>query len=351
MKNLNKTLITLLALPCLIFGLAFAEIEDSDCWKFGILSYQQSDNGFDIINNSRETNNNKYTDFLTIDQQRAIITKNDLSTALLNLKKYCCEKQLWWLKQSSNACKNDKNFFNDNAPDSPYLFDHLFDVIMRRLNWLSGDNNIYTKTQMTLDDKWVEWRDWISEKAGSTEWYIPEAINSKYNKIRNQSSPDLWFNITTQIYSTFWNLDDQSFLLYVSGKGWSDESKKIATAFQKYNERTLYDRYKNACALSEYFYSLLNLWVNSNNDKMQIIKKVAENSCDTIIDRQIESENSYVQVITKKTSSLFLSNYLEWYLTYLYNRQDKLEKLWTDTKNRRFDVTRAVPCLQSKCVQ
>jgi hypothetical protein len=37
--------------------------------------------------------------------------------------------------------------------DSPYLFDHLFDVVMRRLSGLTGESDIYTETNMSSDAK------------------------------------------------------------------------------------------------------------------------------------------------------------------------------------------------------
>jgi hypothetical protein len=45
------------------------------------------------VDQIRETTDYPYTNFLTIEQQKAIITKDDLNTALLNLKKYCCSKE------------------------------------------------------------------------------------------------------------------------------------------------------------------------------------------------------------------------------------------------------------------
>jgi hypothetical protein len=183
MKNLNKILLMITTLCCFIPCLTIAD--NSDCWIFGIDKYKQdwSQNWFSIVNQSRETNNNKFTDFLSIEEQKAIITKNDLNTAILNLKKYCCNNKLWWL--SNETCIDDTSFYNENSLDSPYLFDHLFDVIMRRLNWLDGDRNIYTKSEMSLDEKWVERRNFITEQAISLEWATPQGIWKKYKEFRS----------------------------------------------------------------------------------------------------------------------------------------------------------------------
>ena len=159
MKKINKIIITLVISLCCINCITFWD--NSDCWKFSELQYKQKwawDNGFRIVDLSWWTNDNIYSNFLTIDEQLKIIDKESLNTALLNLKKYCCTNQLWWMTEQSETCQNDKEFYNENALDSPYLFDHIFDVIMRRLTWLTWENDIYTKTNMTVDEKWQERR-------------------------------------------------------------------------------------------------------------------------------------------------------------------------------------------------
>ena len=349
MKNLNKILITLFTLPCLIFNLASAETDDSDCWRFGILSYEQeSDNGFYIVNQVRETEKNKFTNFLTIEEQKAIITKNDLNTAILNLKKHCCNNELWWLKQNSEPCKNDKPFFNDNSLDSPYLFNHIFDVIMRRLSWLSGEQYIYTKTNMTLDNTWAIRRWLINNRATSSEWTNPQIIISKYKQFRKQSPVESWYNISSEIYNEFKNVNksEQDFLQYIGWNFGNWESKTIVNALKNYNNRTLYDKYINSCALTEYFYTLL--WP-SPDDKNKIINAIP--TCKVKVEERIIWESNYVSLVVQRSASLFLANNIQWYTDYLSDRQLRFLDLRTNTKNRWLDVIRAVPCLQRKCVK
>ncbi len=335
MKNLNKILIIFSSLCCFMSGLALAD--NSDCWIFWIYSFQQnwSTNWFTIVNQSRETQN-EFTNFLTIDEQKAILTKNDLNTAILNLKKYCCNNEKWWLKKDDKTCTEDISFYNDNTLDSPYLFDHLFDVIMRRLNWLSGDNNIYTKTEMTVDNSWAERREFITDKALSSEWASVQSIKTKYNQFRKWQSE---YYIADKIYNMFWSLWSQDFLKYVKNSELSDSIKN-------YNEWSLYNRYKNACALSEYFYALLNV-SQTSTDK----EKIRSSSCEAIIDRQIIWDNEYTSLVTKNASNLFLTNYIKEYINYLSVRQLNVENLWKSTTDRWLDVIRGVPCLQRKCTK
>ena len=357
MKKLNKILLITSLLSCLALNITSAD--KSDCWIFWSLPYHHewsTSNGFDIVKQSRETTT-WFANFLTIDQQKSIITNNDLNTAILNLKRYCCDNGKWWLKKTDKTCKDDEIFFNDNSLNSPYLFDHLFDVIMRRLNWLGGEKEIYTKTKMTLDDKWEERRNWINEKAEDKKWSTPQTIYAEYYKMWNQSPASKWYDIKTLIYPQFWK-GNREFLNYIVWKWNSPESTTIANALQKYDDRTLYDRYSNACALAEYFYDLLEIGQDSS-DKKTVISELAKGNnwlegnnsmaCDDIIKRQKAWENNYVQLIIKRSSNRFLTNYMEWYLSYMYDRQQTLQKLRKDSSDRFWDIVRAVPCLQKKC--
>lgn len=349
MKISHKLLI--ISSTLIYFSLNFLLADDiTDCYKFWALSYKDKWS-FEIVDIVRETEQNKYTKFLTIDQQRNILKKDDLNTSILNLKKYCCENGKWnlWV----DTCEKDKPYFNDNALDSPYLFDHIFDVIMRRLNGLNWEKNIYTKTKMSLDDKWEERRKRIDKEAKSVSGSTPQTIITKYQQIWKQSPSSLWYNITQKIYGAFWN-ENSTFLSYVSWSWNSEESKQIAEAFKNYDKWTLYDRYINAWALSEYFYALL--WAPDKGKRDTIARLKDKNwswilQCDNIIAKQIDWEKNYVTLVTQRASNLFLFNFIEWYFSYLYERQQKLQKLRKDSSDRWLDVTREIECLQNVCTQ
>ena len=343
MRRLNKLLVSLIVLYCFTRGFTLAD--KSDCWIFWKLNFKQnwkSDDWIVFISQVWETDANS---FLTIEQQKNIITRDDLNTAVLNLKKYCCENELWWLGHST--CEWDSVFFNDNALDSQYLFDHIFDVIMRRLNWLTWDTDIYTKTNMTVDPKWQERREWITAKAEDLSWSDSQSIINWYSWTRMQSNPTLWYDIYNEIVWTI-SSDDKNFLRYVSWLWESEESKKVANAIKNYDKWTLYDRYNNACALSAYFYILLENQSNSD-DKNEVISKLRNWSCKRIVKAQIDGENKYVQLVVQRASNLFLSNYIEWYAWYLYDRWNQLKTLWKNSTDKFLDVVRGVPNLVKQC--
>ena len=93
-----------------------------------------------------------------------------------------------------------------------------------------------------------------------------------------------------------------------------------------------------------------DLWVDSE-DKDNTIDRLSDRSCDRIIERQIDWENAYVVLVIHKSANLFLSNLVEWYIWYLYQRQQKFEQQWTAIKNKRMDDVRWVPNLENRTVK
>ena len=350
MRKFNKILITSLFASLCLLNITLADNNpNSDCGKFAILSYQQKwDNWFNIVTKSWNTDKNKYSNFLTIEQQNAIIDNASLNTAILNLKKYCCENEQWGLTQKSKTCVDDKVFFNSNAMESPYLFDHLFDVIMRRLTGLTWEKYIYEYTNMTTDDKWTEWRTRINETAENTWGATPQVIINQYKQTRKQSPSSLWYDISSRIYATFQE-SDEVLLTYVSWQWSSEESERIANAIQQYDKRTLYDRYLNACAMTEYFYSLLDVWINSD-DRSAIKNRVSNWSCHNKVQTQINAENAYVKLVIQQSSNLFLSNYIKWYMDYLRGRSNNVISTQEKIKNWFLDIVNAIPKLIKQCV-
>ena len=239
--------------------------------------------------------------------------------------------------------------------DSQYLFDHIFDVMMRRLAWLTGDKNIFENSEMReVDDKWKEWRDFIMNKAEDLSWSDVQSIIDEYQKYWVKSNPNLWYDITEEINRTFGPNNDQDFLRYVvreNGDESTNQNGKVAEALKNYDKWTLYDRYSNVCALSKYFYALLNYQNSDNSDRGVIVNRLADWRCEQLVQSQIENENKYVQVVVQKSANLFEENYIEWYMQYLYDRSVKLKSLWKNVEDRWMDVIRAVPYLLKTCVK
>ena len=327
------------------FGLTLCLADDSDCGVFAIQQYINTwseKNWFDAVKKFRWTDQNIFSNFLSVDQQIDIIDTASLDTAILNLKNYCCTNSLWWLKPEFAICVDDHKFFNPNSLDSPYLFDHLYDVIMRRLTWLTWDTDIYNN--MTVDDKWAQRRWWISSVSESILWEAPQTIIDQYSWNRSKTHQ---YDILENVIWKFWS-DSTDFLRFVSWNWNSQESKQISNAIKNYHNRTLYDRYNNSCALAAYFYILL--WQNQSLwDKGRTVGSMT--NCKTITQNQIQNENNYTKMVIQKTANQFNKNYLEWYLSYMNDRFIKLNSSWKNSTDRFLDVVRAVPQLIKQCTK
>ena len=322
--------------------------DNTDCERFAPSLYYQSwaKNWFNEVKKSRWTTTSEYSNFLTTDEQLNIIDTESLDTALLNLKKYCCENKIWSINPDHNYCKTDHSFFNSNSLDSPYLFDHLFDVIMRRLSGLSWDTNIYNNMQ--LDNKWSKRRSQISSYAEGLSWTSPQLILNDYQNMRKSN---IEYDISSKVNNKFMSDSTSNFLSYVSGQWGSKESEEVANVFKNYENRSLYDRYRNACILTEYFYALL-LWGDTDSTaKNETIKNVAKWVCDDIVSNQIKSENIYTKLVMKKSANLFQKNYFEWYTSYMHNRMETLQSTRRNSVDKFLDVVRAVPQLIKKCTK
>lgn len=345
MNKIKKIFIISSISLCYLIGISFAD--DWDCGIFAIWKYNntsEANNSFENIDDVRKKDDYIYSKFLTPDQKAKIIDVDSLNTAILNLKKYCCEQSKGWLSPKSETCIVDKDFFNANSLDSPYLFEHLFDVIMRRLNGLTWENDIYTQTKMTVDEKGTERRNRINEKAENLSGSDVQSIINKYKEFRAYHQK---YDINSEMNAQF-KKDDSEFLKYVSGEWWG-ESEKIAKVFQEYENRSLYDRYHNACVLGEYFYALL-AWKQSK-DKMNTINILANWLCNDAVQKQISNENKYVWLVTQRAWNRYIYSYVQDYISYLGDRRNTLRDTQSKTKDKRLDDVKGVPHLVKSCVK
>jgi hypothetical protein len=137
-----------------------------------------------------------------------VFTKQDLATALGFLQHYCCEEfnQKDASKQSvcSNLPQGGKYY-----PQSPYIFDHLVSVGMRKLDAKEDDCKALHIDCILQNGnaQALEWRRKINEIMESTEWYPPSAIQEYFYKYRwtteNISDPKV-------IHSLYYTMCDEA---------------------------------------------------------------------------------------------------------------------------------------------
>ncbi|MDR2191131.1 MAG: hypothetical protein LBP53_08460 [Candidatus Peribacteria bacterium] len=156
-----------------------------DC---SLVNTEYAGQGFKLVDlrkdNTDETlKNSTVTPDDVITMHNTVIDTASLTTALLNQRKKCCEVNT---TMNPIRCKNDAQYFNLNVPDSTFLFDHLLDVMLRRLD----GENLYDGT--IPDGSGAERRKLMDEIGGNITGTIPDAIKKPYETFRTVKADHLF---------------------------------------------------------------------------------------------------------------------------------------------------------------
>lgn len=169
------TRIGVLCIGCWLFNNVFATESDSyDCTSFA--SYASPETYANVV--YQTLSEGGYTP--------TVFTKQDLKTALTFLQSFCCEEFNKWAKNEKNSvCANvwesDKYY-----PQSPYIFDQLLSIGMRKLDAKEGDcKSLWIDcTLQNGNTKALERRRKINEIMESTEGFPPSVIQEYFLKYR-----------------------------------------------------------------------------------------------------------------------------------------------------------------------
>lgn len=166
--------------------------------------------------------------------------------ALFNLQSYCCQKTAYsTTQQGAKTCQATSNSREnrENFPDSPYLFDHIYDILMRRRSDQPNNYPNFPKDQIAN-----QWREKIEKLTLEPEWVLPTKFT---NQIRQHRSlqPELLLPI-------YQGENLENFEKEFKNTG----SQNILKSFTTRNLRT---KYLNSCSIATYITSLLS----PNQDK------------------------------------------------------------------------------------
>lgn len=258
-----------------------------------------------------------------------ILPKDAMAKAMLNLKSFCCNPDIFSDSAKNTNCTTDSNIDkNWLYPSSSYLYDHILDVSMRRLDAKvkneNGEDLIY---KLAPDETWKLWREFITKQANSKNGSVPLLISTKFKKNRESGM--------------------HSLKAWTSNKGknnmpwWKKE-------FEDYDKRNLSDKYKWVCETSIYLYLNLPL----DNKKIDLAKLyIAYDSCETMSNNRIEKEVNYTKSILMQKWNRLLYNNIKWYLD-IYFSQNKLvslQQLVFNIKNTFNEINKAVIEIVSPC--
>ncbi len=248
-----------------------------------------------------------------------ILPKPAIKQAMLNLKSFCCDQKLIELE----TCSEDNQISSDWVyPMSAYLYDHILDVSMRRLDakeaGKNGEDLIYG---LLPDQTGKGWREFITKQANNKDWSIPLQISTKFKENRESGINSL--------------------------KAWNQSSNEIwwEEEFSDYADWNLADKYKNVCETSIYLY-----WDWKEDIDRKTLNK-AYQKCEDMSNKRMQKEFNYTKAILMQKWNRLLYNNIKSYLdTYFsQNKLVALQQLVFNIKNTFNEVNKAVIELVSPC--
>jgi hypothetical protein len=202
-----------------------------------------------------------------------------VTVAQQHLNTYCC------IKNKQQNCKNGNS---DYYVDSPRLYDHLIDIGMRYIDW---DTSLqYPNT--SIDVKWKERRDFVSQYGDTVTGRIPKELQDKYQQYRGTMLED--------------------FDIIESTKSCEERKSQIEEYNNNRNNISLAKKYFIICEIS----SCISDWTKNNRIK----------ECQSLATQRILWERNYVQGLLLYQWTLALATNLEAYAIWHINH-DKFSKL------------------------
>lgn len=253
------------------------------------------------------------------------IPKKFIEKAFDNLRLYCCDMK----KLSSGYCSrtNDDTLY----PQSIYLFDHILDVYLRRLDAKQQNDNwndlLYG---LEPDWSWLEWREFITKRGNEVNWSLPLEIQKMYEKY--------WKNTQQQI-PTF---------MEMNGAVQGNRETEVESAIKLYENRTLFDKYNLACDVGMYVSNLVYL---KNVKQSQRLSTDEYNKCKNLTNARINNEYIYVKILLmQKWEKLLWSNMDAYLGTYFVSSKlSELMKTVFSMSTAFSEINKAVVQLVPQC--
>ncbi len=248
-----------------------------------------------------------------------ILPKEGFEKAVENLKIFCCSQDS--LKKDLNYCKDDIDT-TKAVPSSAYLFDHILDVSMRRLDAKEANENgsdlIYG---LKPDPSGKEWRDFITKRWNNYKWNVPLEIVEWYKKH--------W--VKKRI------IDHK--------RNWQTKMPRSSESFLDYWNRTLWEKYNWVCEASTYIY--LSKLPNTNSTNVY----KAYVNCKSLVAKREKNEYDYTNtILMQKWNQLLhlnVKSYLDNYFS--QNKMVELQQMVFGIKTLFSEINRAIPELVRNC--
>lgn len=247
--------------------------------------------------------------------------KEAVEKAYNHLKSYCCDINYL----NSSSCSQSNN--NEIYPQSIYLFDHLLDVYLRRLDAKQKDDNwedlLYG---LEPDEMWTEWRKFIIERGNDVKWSLPLEIKDKFSSMWKLTT-----NVTNFLGDTELNI-----------KNWKNSFEEN---IKNYDNWTLWDKYNLACDISKYISESKLLLSTSKLSTKEY------NSCKKLTSARINNETIYTKTLLMQKANILLWSNMKSYLNtyFVSNKLNALQDKVFNMSTSFAEVNNAVWQLIPEC--
>ena len=292
MKKIVIPLIAFLFFPC---SLSFAQEKLGNCdlvtstgtW---LLPYQKA--------------NKEHANVL-----QNVLSEEEYERAFWNLQTVCCRNENFQ-KENVGICNdNPKHFVEGKGPASRFIFDHFFDILMRKLD----GTTVYEVVKP--DPIASEWYTKLKEIKEKNEWQSNTGIDILYQQ---------YWTPTTWIILGYLNNPSVEDKMYYF-RSWDGGQRNNQAILANYSSSgvTLLDRYTNVCNLASFFYFLSN---GAAKDFDDITRGSVQNNCVSVVETRIGVDIADI-IHTKVSSNLrYFQNRTQNNLAYIKLRNENLSK-------------------------
>lgn len=297
------------------------------------VTYAANDTGDCLLTNDLSKRNENYENSTTPGLLGSIINEGSIMSGIIaampkkamekafdNLNRYCCKTKVI----SNDFCTAP----NDNTPypESEFIFDHILDVYLRRLD-AKEENDNWENLLYGLDADWsgLEWRQYITECGNDVNGTRPLDIKTQY---------DIFWTWTKDVPSLSNNYEEM--------KG--ARNFLIALDLTLHDSWTLREKYNLACDVANYITeNILNSknWLTSEQYTL----------CKKLTNSRIERETVYVQTLLMQKANKLLGSNMNSYLNsyFIQNKLSNLEKIIFDINTSFSEVNKGVTKLTPQC--
>lgn len=252
-----------------------------------------------------------------------VVPEEALHRALLNLQAHCCATNK--SDRAGKGCQSSSSDWKNrtNYPQSAFLFDHIVDVLMRRLA------NDRSYPGLPVDKKANEWHSKVDGLVSSVDGVLPLQFQTEYD--------------------TYWQLQSNYLLPeyeYSSSVKYPDLIRQLENInkLNKYDQWTIRTSYFNVCSVAVY----LNMILAPNNANTPL--QTARRECKKMTSAMLSKENQYLKSMIVYKSDQLVNDSLQLYSN-LYNgeRMNRFKMTLHKLSTEWLGVARQVPMLVPMC--